>query len=245
MAQYVIDSPPEVVYPDSDGKPMGETGIHVHTILNTYGALWYHFEGTGADIYVAANMFMYYEQGNPRAVVAPDVFVVRGTHREHRRSYRLWEEGKGPDFVLEVTSRSTRTEDLVTKREVYRSLGVEEYCQFDPLGEYLTPQLQGLRLRDGDYEPIAVSELHGGGLALSSAVLNLDLRVEDGDLRVHDPATGRFIRDLNTLGEEALTHRETKGRLQQLETARQAAQERIKELEDRLRSLGIDPDSRA
>jgi len=33
-----------------------------------------------------------HEQGNPKAVVAPDVFVVFGVARRDRFSYKLWQE---------------------------------------------------------------------------------------------------------------------------------------------------------
>ena len=87
--------------------------------------------------YVSGNLFIYYREGDPQAVVAPDVFVVLGADSADRSIYRLWEEPKGPDFVLEITSRSTRREDQVSKRELYRSLGVREYWQFDPADDYL------------------------------------------------------------------------------------------------------------
>ena len=85
------------------------------------------------DVYVAGNMFIYYEEGNPEAVVAPDVFVVLGTAKHDRASYMLWEEPKGPDFVLEITSRSTR----VTKTRDPQAWHVclfrrARYFQYDP-----------------------------------------------------------------------------------------------------------------
>lgn len=231
-------SPAEVFYPESDDQPMGETGIHSHVILNACGAIRAHYHGyrRRKDVYAVADMFLYYEEGNPRAVVAPDVFVVLGTHDEHRRTWKLWEEGQGPDFVLEVTSRSTRHEDLVSKREVYRSLGVKEYCQYDPLEEYLRPALQGLRLVGGEYEPMAPVGLEEGGLALYSAVLGLELRREEGEraLRFLDPQTGAS----HVTPVEVTTNLEdTKARLDWSEAARQAAEARVEELEARLRTL--------
>ena len=76
--------------------------------------------------------------------MAPDVFVVVGASSHERRSYLLWQEPKGPDWVLEITSRSTRAEDQGHKRELYRRLGVAEYWQYDPTGDSLRPALQGL-----------------------------------------------------------------------------------------------------
>lgn len=83
-------------YPDSDGQPMGETGLHVMAILNLYQALL-HFFRNRADIHVAADMFLYYEQGNPAACKAPDVMVAKGVAGNHpRRSFRIWRKGSHP-----------------------------------------------------------------------------------------------------------------------------------------------------
>ena len=72
-----------------------------------------------------------------------------------RERYLLWDEQKGPDALIELTSASTAEADRVTKRDIYRDiLQVREYFLFDPNDEYLDPPLQGFRLVDGDYQPI-------------------------------------------------------------------------------------------
>ena len=163
MSKSVIT--PAIDYPCSDGQPMGESDLHIVCMSYVLQALRRHFEKCiREDVYVSANSFLYYEQGNRRAVVAPDVFVVRGVPGFLRDSYLLWKEPKGPDFVLEVTSASTRREDGGRKRKVYAMLGVEEYFLYDPRGEYLTPPLQGFQLQAGEYRPLpAVPTLPGGG----------------------------------------------------------------------------------
>lgn len=154
-------------------------------------------------MYVSGNLFIYYEQGNPRAVVAPDVFVVfgvskgdapRGLPVRARRSYKTWEEGnKSPDFVLEITSKSAKTEDQETKPNIYAALGVREYFQYDLTKDYLNPQLQGLCLGEENYQPIATTTLPNDVLSLSSKVLGLELRLQSGQLRFYDPATGEIL----------------------------------------------------
>ena len=223
--------PPAVVYPCSDGTPMGESDRHIDCITYVRDALRRRFEKRAqGGAYVAGNMFVYYEQGNPRAVVAPDVFVVLGARAHPRDSYLLWNEPKGPDFVLEVTSASTRREDLGRKREVYASLGVSEYFLYDPRGEYLTPSLEGYRLRGGKYQALsAVTALPSRNVTVHSEVLGLELRDEREYrmLRLHDLATGQ---DLPTY-REALRAREEEA------AARRAAEARAAELEARLREL--------
>ncbi|MDZ8031563.1 Uma2 family endonuclease [Nostoc sp. DedSLP04] len=178
------------------------------------------------DVYVAGNLFIYYEKGYPESVVAPDVFVVFGVENRDRRSYKTWEENnQTPDFVLEITSKTTRSKDQGAKKGIYAFLGVREYFQYDPTGDYLNPQLQGLQLVDGNYFPVATNILPNGTVSLSSEVLGLELRLE-AELRFYNPATGQTL----------LTHEEEA-------TARQAAEEKAQRLAAKLRELNIDPDS--
>ena len=200
--------PDEVEYPESDGQPMGETDAHVRAIINIRVMLENHF-ASQPDVYVSGNMFLYYEPGEPTQSVVPDVFVARGVSKRLRRVYKVWEEGKGPDFVLEVTSRSTRGEDVGKKKGLYEYLGVREYALFDPLGEYLRPPLQGYRLIEGRYEPIALNDQ--GGFA--SEVLGLELRVRDDDLRLYDPEREEW---LLTPQEEADARREAEAEVVRL-----------------------------
>ena len=165
-------------------------------------------------------MFLYHEEGNPRAVVAPDVFVVVGAPVHKRMSYKLWEEPKAPDFVLEVTSRSTRKEDQGRKREVYASLGVGEYWLFDSTGDYLAPRLQGFRLHGGEYRPLPSVAMVGGGLSLHSEALGLDVRLDaEGELRFHDPASG----------EDLPAHEEMQAHMEQERAAHQATKARLED----------------
>ena len=97
-------------------------------------------------MHVSADLLVCYEEGNPRVSVAPDVFVVFGVEDRMRGNYKVWEEGKGPDFVLEVASPNTWREDVERKPAIYAGLGVEEYFLFDPMDEHYTPRLQGYRL---------------------------------------------------------------------------------------------------
>jgi Uma2 family endonuclease len=166
------------------------------------------------DVYVSGNLFLYHREGDPRAVVAPDVFVVFGAEKRDRPSYKLWEEPKAPDFVLEITSKSTQSEDQESKPQTYAQLGVREYVQYDPTGDYLKPPLQGLRLVAGTYEPIPVSEQSEGRLVLYSAVLELELHVEDGQLHFYTAGTRQKL----------LTHREAEQARLQAEQARLQAE---------------------
>lgn len=178
----------QVHYPETDGKPMAETDGHIDALIYLREALKDSFREE-PQVYVAGNMLLYYEEGNPAACVAPDVFVVQGVAKRERRIYRLWEEGQASAVVFEITSRGTRLEDLGTKRAVYGMLGVREYFLYDPLGEYLQPPLQGYRLQEGEYQRL----WPGGEGELPSQVLGLELRLEGGRLRVVNPVTGERL----------------------------------------------------
>ena len=228
-----------VFYPTSDGQPMAETAIHRRCMVDVADTieLWFRKHGRD-DVYVGSNNFLYYERGNPRAVVAPDVYVVTGAPAyPPRDTYMLWIEPKGPDFVLEVTSASTRHNDERRKRDVYAALGVREYFLYDPRAEYLAPPLQGFRLHEGAYRAVpAVTVLSNRGVVVASEVLGLELRDEREARRLvlRDPATGEVL----------LTHEESERAREEAEcarkeatAARRAAETRVAELEARLRSL--------
>lgn len=181
-------SPPpdlDVYYPASDGRPMGETGWHIRSTYSFYGVLREHL--ADRDAYVAANMFLYYEQGNPKANRAPDCMVILGVGNHERRSFKTWIEGAVPSVVLEFSSDETIDEDLHAKRTLYARLGVAEYFLFDPLGECLDPRLQGFRLEGGEYIEL-VPDADG---SLISHVLGLRLIAEGILLRAIDLRTNR------------------------------------------------------
>jgi Uma2 family endonuclease len=188
----------EVYYPESDGKPLGETDFHVSVIAYLRAALRLFFR-QAADVYVAANNLLYYEEGNPALFVSPDVYVVRGVSKQDRRKYKLWEEAAAPCVIFEITSRSTRREDLGDKRALYEMLGVSEYFLFDPQAEYLKPQLQGFRLLEDFYTPIP----HEAGGAVHSNELGLLLRPEQNLLRLIDLETGQALPTLDEAIERA------------------------------------------
>lgn len=203
MIDKLLDAPQTktIDYLESDGEPVGETGIHSLRILNSLGALRAFFRNR-SDVYVGANMFMYYTEDRPADVVAPDLFVVLGTHKKERRTWKIWEEGKAPDFIIEFTSEATKGKDRWFKRGLYEELGVQEYFQFDPLKDYLKPQLQGYFLEGQQYQPIEPEFTREGDLQLKSGVLNLYLRNEGDDLRFYELETGVKLLTLEEAEEE-------------------------------------------
>jgi Uma2 family endonuclease len=145
-------APEEIIYPSSDGKPVAETEAHILLLLQLVGTLKI-FLRPDPMVYAIGNMFLYYEEGNPRARRAPDVMVIKGVDgRLIRRSFKTWVEKAVPCCIIEVTSKKTAKEDLVTKRDLYERLRVHEYFLYDPLHEYLPQQLMGFRLGEAAYQ---------------------------------------------------------------------------------------------
>lgn len=183
-------------YPTGDGKPMAETDVHralMNALIETL-QWWFADEPT---TYVSGNLLIFYEPGNKRRHVSPDVFVVPGIGGHTRENYLAWEEGDIP-FVVELTSKSTRHEDRVTKHRLYlEKLGVKEYVLFDPLEDYLDPSFQAYRRHGAEFRR---ATLTGG--RFRSRVVGLDLERDGTQLRLRDPATGDR---LPTPGERAAT----------------------------------------
>lgn len=180
----------EIDYPESDGKPMAETDVHRDEMADLIAMLKARYE-TADDVYVSGNLLLYYEEGNPSACVAPDVFVVFGVPGGRRRTYKLWLEQVPPTVVIEVTSRKTKQEDLRTKRELYARLGVAEYYLYDPTNEYLHPPLQGFQLQHGEYQERRPTD----DGRFPSARLGLSLGLVNGRLALFETANGaRLLR---------------------------------------------------
>ncbi|MFN8556729.1 MAG: Uma2 family endonuclease [Dehalococcoidia bacterium] len=178
-----------VYYRESDGKPMAESDTHRFAMMDAIVLLADRYADRD-DVYVSGDILLYYEEGNPRRSIAPDVLVAFGVpKRPLRRIYRTWVEGKGPDVVFEMTSSSTQAVDAGRKPQLYARLGVQEYFLYDPCEEYLRPPLQGYRLVQGDYHPIP-PQPDG---SLPSATLDVDLLLMGGELRFRDRATGAVI----------------------------------------------------
>ncbi len=204
--------PPEIYYPESDGKPVAETDVHRNWMFWIIEMLQFFFHGM--RVYVSGNLLIYYQQGDPKKRVAPDVFVVKECEQRQRRTFKIWEEGKGPAFALEVTSKKTRRQDLGPKMELYAQLKIAEYFLYDPLGEWLEPALQGFRLVDGSYLPLELDANAG----LMSEQLGITFRLAGGELQLFNAATGeRLKRDTERAQDARARAEDAEGRVAWLE----------------------------
>jgi Uma2 family endonuclease len=176
MTAVILDSTanktpnPDIFYPSSDGEPLAESYDHLYVIMTTLAMLLAHLKDQQAT--VLAEQFLYYAQGFPRLRVAPDVMVIFNVEPGGRDKYKIWEEGQVPSVIFEMTSPGTRSKDDIEKKDLYQGLGVTEYWQFDPRGEWIPEKLRGYRLQ-GDEEPVYVPITDN-----TSQVLQLRLMVE-------------------------------------------------------------------
>ena len=251
-----VTAPTPVDYPCSDGQPMAESDFQLEPLVYAITALRTHFHQR-KNVYVAGDMFLYHEEGNPRAVVAPDVFVVPSGRR--CTSACRTSSGKSPrrrtsSWRSRRAAPGRRIKDASAKCMhpwAWGSTG----CSTRPAITSIAPEprLQGFRLHGGEYRPLPSVAMVGGGLSLHSEALGLDVRLDDeGRLRFHDPASGedlpaheemraRVEQEIAArratevrLDKEAAAHRATKARLEEEAAAHRATKARLAELEARL-----------
>ncbi|MCY3954071.1 MAG: Uma2 family endonuclease [bacterium] len=231
---------PDVAYPATPSVP--DSDLHSLVRYLTYGALREHFAGH-PDCFVGQDLNIYYRRHPRRASVAPDVFVCYGVHSgdlELAASYRLWDVGAPPAFVLEITSENTYPADLEEKPAKYLEMGVEEYWRLDPTGgDFYTPILQGDRRTGDTWEAIAVDDDGNGGLCGHSGVLNLDLCAQAHQLRLRDPRTGNWIPDPIEMRHQRDHLRESRDAA---EARAEAAEARAEAAEAELAALRARPD---
>ncbi len=176
-------------YPTTDLRAMSETEWHRRIMFEVINVLQRHF-ANDPKVYVSGDLLVFSKPGDRRWHLSPDVFVVRGVRKDGERpNYLIWEEGKAPEVVIEITSKSTKKNDLGKKFERYRDeWKVKEYFLFDAYEDYLDPSMQGFRLIDGRFVPIREKDGR-----LPSRVLGLDLERSGPELRFWNPETGRWI----------------------------------------------------
>ena len=218
----------QIVYPERDGKPMGETDTHRRWIMWLIMMLQQYY--ANQPTYVSGDLLLYYEEGNPRRFIVPDVFVVKNHPPGDRRVYKLWEEKRAPDIIFEITSPSTKKVDQDFKMTLYARLGVQEYFLYDPLDEYLSPSLQGYQLLGGRY--VEMLPIEQG--AFYSRVLGLILRLNGVDIELYYPNGERLLTPEERIEEE--THRAEEETRRAEEEKRRAEEEKRRAEEEAKRA---------
>jgi Uma2 family endonuclease len=227
-------------YPSHGDPPVTDTELQRLEREALYAVLAEHFQGS-RDVYVGADMFVYYEEGQRNKKLSPDLFVCFGVSRFMRRVYKTWEEQHGLDFVLEVVSKGTWRSDLGRKRKLYAErLGVLEYGVYDPEGAYLKQPLMAFRREGEELVPVPL-EVPG---RWRSELLGLELRVERDErelqrwrLDLYRPDGTRLLRPAEARREAEEARCEAEEARCEAEQAAAREAEARREAEDELRRL--------
>lgn len=178
-----------IVYPESDGAPMGESEWHVFLMLRLLHVLKERFKDL-PDVHVGGNLFIYFKEGDPTEVVCPDLFVAFGAKPGLRHTWKTWEEGGlFPQVIIELVSEDSKRRDLGPKRGLYEVMGILDYFVFDPTGEILETALRGWTRQGGALTPIP-PEPGVDRTRLRSSALGVFLQEEGESLRLIDAETG-------------------------------------------------------
>lgn len=232
-----IRHPEKLVYPESDGKPMGENTLQfqwIHVLFHEIEKLFFARD----DVFVAGDLFWYPLNGDPTTVQAPDIMVAFGRPKGHRKSYKQWNEGGvAPQVVFEVRSPSNTADDVTEMRKFYRRYGVEEFYLYDPEhGEFEAWTRSGKKL-------VPVAEPHG----FVSPRMGVTFETpDDGPLRLIRPDGRPFLtyREIITKADEERERADQAVRLAEHERReKEAARREADALAAKLRELGVDPDT--
>ncbi|MFO7029757.1 hypothetical protein B9T07_06810 [Limnospira fusiformis CCALA 023] len=206
-----------VIYPESDGNPMSDNTKQFRWIVVIKENLEILFNDD-PNVLVAGDLLWYPQQGDNKIRQAPDTMVVFGRPKGDRGSYQQWEEGNiPPQVVFEILSPGNRLKEMARKFKFYEQYGVEEYYIFDP--DRL--DFNGwLRSSDGTLEVIDEPE------NWMSPRLGIRFELKDGNFTIYRPD-----------GEKFLTSTELAAQVQTERQRAEAAEDRVRELEERLRQL--------
>ncbi len=228
----------EVVYPDSDGKRMAENTKQLRWIVVLFGGLSALFRER-VDVFVAADLLWYPEEGRPEINTAPDVYVAFGRPKGDRGSYKQWLEGDvAPQVVFEILSSTNDVWEMGDKLAFYDEHGVEEYYLYDPDRNRLDVYVrQGTVLR----RQRNVREWTSPRLQI-----RFDLRGQE--MVVYEPGpNGQPFRPFEEVRAELDAERarrlEAEGRAAKAEERATSAEARVARMAQRLRDAGLDPEA--
>ena len=176
------------LYPESDGKPMADTDLHLYWIKRIQDMIETYFS-QNPEVYISGNIMMYDIEGPMRTAVSPDILVAFGLGQKFRRTYKVWEEGKPPDFVMEFSSKRTYRNDLDEKMALYARMNIPDYFLYDPDRRYLPSPLMGFRLVAGTYVEIA-PDSDGG---IRSEILDLNFHLTEDGLTLYNSRAQEWL----------------------------------------------------
>jgi Uma2 family endonuclease len=214
-------------YPDDNGEPLSDNTRQLAWIIllkNNLDALF----ASNPLVFVAGDLLWYPTEGNNKRSAAPDIMVVFGRPKHHRRSYKQWEEeGIGPQVVFEILSHCNTAKEMAKKLMFYDEHGVEEYYIYDPENNTFRVWLRG--------------EVH---LELVPSVadwlsprLGIKFDLSGDEMTILGPDDRLF----STYPEVRQQFQDTSQQLEDTSQQLEAERSRSQALANKLRELGIDP----
>ena len=212
---------PEIIYPDSDGKPMSDNTKQFQLIVKIQGGIDALFKDN-ENVFVAGDLLWYPVEGDNKIRVGPDVMVVLGRPKGDRGSYQQWEEENiAPQVVFEILSPGNRLTEMNKKQVFYDRHGVDEYYLYDP--------------ERNDFSGWIRSD---GRLDVIDAIDNW----VSPRLGIRFDSSGEELQIYRPDGEPFTSYEDVSRSLEQAEHRAEQAEQRAAVLAERLRSMGIDPE---
>ncbi len=222
---------PDIFY--EDPEPV-EDGMRQETTITFLAFILRWWFSQRHDVFVSAGGFIFWNPTNGSERIAPDCYIALGTDPDfvyQFPNYFLWEVGKPPDFVLEVASPSTASNDLGHKRDLYAELGIAEYWKLDPTGgELYGAPLVGERLVEGEYIAYELNTEPDGSVWSRSEVLDLDFRWDGERFEIRNPLTGETIDPRVSIESERRVRLESEACAESERRARLELEERVQRL---------------
>ena len=219
----------DIIYPDSDGQPMADNTKQFEWIVVIKENLSLIY-ADDPNVFVAGDLLWYPVEGNNKIRQAPDALVAFGRPKGHRGSYRQWQEDNiPPQIVFEVLSPGNRRTEMIEKLLFYERYGVEEYYEYDPDRIELTACKRGT----SGLEIVEFSD------TLTSPRLGIQFVLKSETLEIYRPDGKRFL----TFVEIGQRLESTEAALENAEAALESAEAKAKRLADKLKALGVDPES--
>jgi len=222
----------EIIYADSDGKPMADNTKQFRWIVTIKENLECLFADND-HVFIAGDLLWYPVEGDNKTCQAPDAMVVFGRPKGDRGSYKQWLENQiAPQVVFEILSPGNTKAEMRQKWQFYQRFGVEEYYLYDPDANYL----QGWWRRGDQLEMIAAID------NWQSPLLQIRFQLESPQLAIFYPDGSRFLTTLEIKQKAELAEQRARTAEQQAQQERQRAQEaeaKLARIEAQLRAMGI------
>ena len=224
----------DIIYPDSDGKPMADNTKQFRCIVTIQGGLDALFQND-PNVFVAGDLLWYPALGDNTIRSAPDVMVVFGRPKGDRGSYQQWREDNiPPQVVFEILSPGNTLKEMAKKLKFYERYAVEEYYLYDPDDGDLTGWLRSENRLE------VIEEIAGW----VSPRLGIRLEISERELLIYRPDGEQFATYVELVKQKELAQQQKEQAQAQLEQERQRreqAEQRTIALAEQLRQLGIDP----